>query len=49
MRDEEIKKLRDALSEVERHRESAYSMYEFFKREYYNLLDELMERVNRNE
>ena len=48
-KDEEIKKLKVALAEVEKHRAEAYSMYEFFKREYYNILDQLMERVNRNE
>ena len=46
-KDEDIKKLKDALLDVEKDRAECYSLYQYFKKEYYRLLDELLERVNR--
>lgn len=46
-KDEDIKKLKVALLDVEKDRAECYSLYQYFKKEYYRLLDELLERVNR--
>lgn len=42
----DIEYLKVALQEMEKKRDEAYDQYKYYKKEYYKLLDKLIERMN---
>lgn len=45
----DIEYLKTALQEIEEKRNEAYDQYKYYKKEYYKLLDKLIERMSEHE